>query len=104
MIMKRIYVCSPYAGDVDGNIRNAYRYCRFVIENGKNPIASHLLYPQFLDDDSPEERKIGLELGLDLLRVCDELWCFGSRISKGMKAEITMAEELGIPVRRFDDI
>jgi len=97
--MKRIYVCSPYAGDIETNVRNAHRYCRFVAECGNNPVASHLLYPQFLNDDLLSERQLGLELGLDLLRVCDELWCFGDRISEGMKAEIAKAEEWGIVVR-----
>ncbi|MCL2072071.1 MAG: DUF4406 domain-containing protein [Oscillospiraceae bacterium] len=101
--MKRIYICSQYAGDIETNVKNARRYCQFVAECGFNPIASHLLYPQFLDDNSPQERQLGLELGLDLLRVCDELWCFGERISNGMKDEIAKANEWGIVVRYSED-
>ena len=100
--LSRVYVCSPYTGDVELNAKNACDYCRFVIEQGKNPLASHLLYPQFLDDNSPSERQKGLGLGIDLLRMCDELWWFGGIISDGMKAEIEKAQAWGIPVRHFD--
>ena len=100
--LSRVYVCSPYTGDVETNTKNACDYCRFVIKQGKNPLASHLLYPQFLDDNLALERQRGLELGIDLLRMCDELWWFGSVISDGMKAEIEMAQKWGIPVRYYD--
>ena len=57
--MKRIYICSPYAGDIETNVKNAHRYCLFVAVCGNNPVTSHLLYPQFLNDDSPSERQLG---------------------------------------------
>jgi hypothetical protein len=36
-----IYVCSPFSGDVSGNIANARRYSRFAVEQGYIPIAPH---------------------------------------------------------------
>ena len=48
-----VYICSPYAGDVESNTAAARRYSRFAVEAGYIPIAPHLLFPQFLDDSSP---------------------------------------------------
>ena len=59
-----------------------------------------LLYPNLLDENNPEERKAGLDMGLLMLPRCDELWCYGDRISLGMFYEIDYARENGIPVRR----
>lgn len=47
----------PFAGDIQRNIESARRYSRFAIVMGCIPIAPHLLFPQFLDDSDPEERK-----------------------------------------------
>ena len=100
--MKLIFVCSPFAGDMEANKSKARKYCRFVMEQGNVPFAPHLLYPQFLDDTDPTERKAGIDMGLMVLESCSELWCFGSDISAGMKVEIEKAgKTLGIPVRRF---
>ena len=40
----KVYIVSRYAGDVDTNVKNAIRYCRFAIDNKKMPIAAHLLW------------------------------------------------------------
>ena len=52
-----VYICSPYAGDVENNTAAARRYCRFAVEVGYIPIAPHLLFPQFLNDSNPKERE-----------------------------------------------
>ena len=100
--MKLIYVASPYAGDVEKNVDYAKQACRTVMESGNAFFAPHLLYPAILDDMVPEERQLGIEMGLTMLSRCDELWAFGSRISAGMQAEIEEADRLGIPVRRME--
>ena len=64
------------------------------------PIASHLLYPQMLDDSDVEEREMGLMFGLALLRMCDEVWVFGE-ISRGMAEEIKEAKERKKTLRYF---
>ena len=100
--MKLIYVASPFSGDVEKNIEYAKNACRTVMDSGPAFFAPHLLYPSFLDDTVPEERKLGMDMGLAALERCDELWAFGPRISNGMAAEIANAEHLGIPVRRME--
>lgn len=99
----KIYVASPYSGNIGKNSAAAIRYCHYVINQGKMPVASHLLYPQMLDDDIPEERELGQMFGLSLLALCDEVWVFGSRISSGMEAEIAEANRLNKPIRYISE-
>lgn len=98
-----IYVCSPLRGDVERNIQKAIGYCRYIYSRGGIPLAPHVIFTTFLDDEIPEERAAGIELGLELLAKCDELWVFGEKISQGMSYEITRAKKLGIRIRRFNE-
>lgn len=86
-----VYVCSPYSGDTLKNTENARRYSRFAFEQGRIPIAPHLLFTQFLDDDNPMEREMGMHFGNVLMNLCREVWVFGDIISPGMDAEIRRA-------------
>ena len=43
-----VYVCSPYAGDVEANTARARRYCRYVTNQGGIPLAPHLYLPHIL--------------------------------------------------------
>ena len=97
---RRVYVASPYAGDVAKNTEAAIRYCRYVIGQGYMPIASHLLYPQILNDSDPAERELGLLFGLALLRLCDEVWVFGEK-SPGVLQEIEEAKKLNKPIKYY---
>lgn len=98
--MKKIYVCSRLAGDIENNIEKAKGYARFVVkECGAIPIAPHIYFTQFLDDTLPEDRAFGTMAGLMLLSDCDELWYFGDSVSQGMVREIIAAKEQNIPVR-----
>ena len=101
--MKLVYICSPYAGDIEANITFAKAACRYVMEEDCAPIAVHLLYPQILDDSIPAQREIGIRMGLRVLASCDVLWICGTRISHGMSCEIAEAERLGIPIRRITE-
>ena len=102
--MNKIYVCSPLSGDTKSNIEKAKAYCEYVVkECGAIPIAPHIYFTQFLDDDVPAERAFGIMAGLQLLSECDELWYFGDYVSKGMVTEIIAAKEQKIPVRYVSD-
>ena len=96
---KLVYIASPLSGNVEQNLDFARQACRYAIEQGVNPFAPHLLYTQMLDDSSAEERQLGLDLGNEMLKRCEELWLCGDRISAGMAGEREMANELGIPVK-----
>lgn len=98
--MKKIYVASPYAGDTLKNTEFAKDACRFVLKQGHAFFCPHLLYPNILDEHNPQERQLGLDMGIAMLESCDELWCFGESISHGMMLEIAQAKTLDIPTRR----
>lgn len=98
-----IYVCSPLRGDIERNIHKAIGYSRYIYSQWGIPLAPHVIFTTFLDDNDPTERASGMEMGLELLVKCDELWAFGDKVSEGMEAEIEAAEKLGLRVKRFDD-
>lgn len=97
-----VYICSPYAGDVKANTAQARTYCRFAVEQGTIPIASHLLFPQFMDDDNKAQRDLALFMATVLLTKCHEVWVFGKKISSGMAMEIYKAECRQMPIRYFN--
>lgn len=98
-----IYVCSPYAGEIEANVAAARRYSRFAVMRGAIPVTPHLLYPQFMDDGNPDERALALKFGQILLDKCQELWSFGEHVSSGMEAEIARAKRRGMEIRHFTD-
>ncbi len=100
--MKKVYICSPYRGDIPQNTENACRYCRYALLKGYLPVAPHLYFTRFLDDGIEAERRMGMFMGTELLKECAELWVFGIP-SEGMKEEIKLAQRIGIPVRCFEE-
>jgi len=96
-----VYVCSPFSGDAAENIANARKYSRFAVEQGYIPIAPHLLFTQFLNDNDITERELGLHFGNVLMRHCSEVWVFGEIISAGMDAEIRRAKRKNYKLRYF---
>ena len=102
--MKLIFIASPYKGDVEKNVAYAKKACRYVLMEGNSFFCPHLLYPQILDENNPEERRLGISLGKEVLAKCDELWAFGDHISSGMFEEIQFAREKGIPIKRIMEL
>src|SRR5699024_1807918 len=98
-----VYICSPYAGDVERNVNMARAYSRFAVWNTCIPITPHLPYPQMMRDSSPTERELALFIGMVLLTKCEQVWVFGSVISAGMRTEIAKAKRKKIPVRYFTE-
>ena len=98
-----VYICSPYSDDILNNERKARVFCKFAVRRGAIPLAPHLHYPQFMDENNPADRELGLFFGLVLLTKCEEVWVFGKKISHGMSREIAKAETKGIPVRYFTE-
>jgi len=98
-----VYICSPYAGNIDYNTSRARGYCRFALSVGCIPLAPHLHYPQFMDESDSESRELGLSIALILLGKCKAVWVFGDRISEGMAREIAKAKRRGMPIRYFNE-
>ena len=96
-----VYICSPYAGDVSANVENARRYSRFAVDAGYIPIAPHLLFPQFLSEET--ERELAIFMDLVLLGKCEQLWVFGGEVSDGMRREIGRAKQKNMTIRYFTE-
>lgn len=96
-----VYVCSPFAGDIQGNTERARRYSRFAADKGAIPIAPHLLFPQFLSEET--ERELALFMGVVLLGKCEQLWVFGMTVSAGMRREIEKAKKKNMIIRYFTE-
>ncbi|OPZ89129.1 MAG: hypothetical protein BWY74_02855 [Firmicutes bacterium ADurb.Bin419] len=98
-----VFICSPFAGDVDRNIQKAQGYSRFAVNKNSIPFAPHLLFPQFLDDEDKEQRELGLFFGMVFMAKCHELWVFGRNITQGMSVEIEKAKERRLKIRYFNE-
>ena len=108
-----VYICSPlrpvspdvsaHPDELKANIRLACDAYTFAAVRGFIPIAPHLYFPQYLDDNKPMERTLGMNMGLELLRKCEALWIVSHRISYGMSAEIKEAQKYSIQVKVFTE-
>ncbi len=99
--MKLVILESPFAGDVEANIKYARECVHDSLSRGEAPIASHLLYtqPGVLNDDDPKERQWGIDAGLAWKAVAHGSVVYTDLgISKGMEYGIAAAARAGIPV------
>lgn len=105
--MRLVIIESPFAGrgttatDRERNVEYGRRAMADCLRRGEAPFASHLLYtlPGVLDDDVPDERRLGIEAGLawgeraDATVVYEDLG-----VSDGMALGIERARRAGRPV------
>lgn len=99
-MMKKVYICAPLGGDVEGNLKRAREYTKYALICGTAPVVPHF-YALCLDDKIPKEREIGMAAGLSLLWFCDEMWIFGDEETEGMAAEIQFCKNLNIRTRKI---
>lgn len=105
--MKYVFICSPYRPvgedpetELRKNIDQAKRACRLAVSRGLIPLAPHLYFTQFLDDNNPQERKFGQQAGKEWMVCVSELWVVGDRISSGMEEELKLARLWSIPIKK----
>ena len=86
-MVKLVYLESPYAGDVEKNIKYARLCMKDSLNRGEYPFASHLLYTQenILDDSNPSERTLGIVAGFAFAKLCSKTVIYADLgISNGM--------------------
>ena len=99
--MNRVIVESPFAGDVEANIRYARACLKDCLLRGEAPFASHLLYTQVLDDENPNERRRGLSAAFAWMAGADLVVVYEDKgVSEGMKAGMAMAKAYSIKIER----
>ena len=99
--MRRVIVENPYTAHIEKNTHYARLCLHDCLLRNEAPFASHLLYTQegVLDDDVPEERKLGMLAGFVWGSVADAVVVYTDYgISNGMKEGIKRAEAEGRPV------
>lgn len=99
--MRRVVLESPFAGNVELNLKYCRAAMRDCLMRGETPFASHALHtqPGVLDDTNPEERKLGMEAGqawYSWAVACVVYQDLG--ISPGMKAGIEKASKLAMSI------
>ena len=109
--LKKVFICSPLRPvgetaeareiDLKRNITLAKQACRYAVKQGYVPYAPHLYFPRFLSESNPDEREMGIIMGLTWLLRCDEVWVCGMRISEGMGSEIAQAKEWDKPLKAY---
>lgn len=93
-LMPFVYVCSRYRAKTSEerlqNIELAKYACERVIQTGAIPIAPHLYFTRFLNDNDEFEREFGLEAGKKMMEMCSSFFVLtvDEEISKGMDEEI----------------
>ena len=93
-IAPMIYVCSRYRAknreELTRNIEIAKHVCYKIACDGAIPIAPHLYFPRFMDDEIEQERYFGMEAGKRLMDQCTSFHVVtvDGMISSGMKEEI----------------
>ena len=99
--MRLVIIESPYAGDIEKNVRYARACLHDSLMRGEAPIASHLLYtqPGVLDDTIPSERQQGIDAGLAWREVAQSSIIYADLgISSGMEYGIAKAQESGVEI------
>lgn len=94
--MKRVVIESPYAGDIELNLRYLRACMADCLLRGEAPFASHGLYtqPGVLRDDVPAERQHGIDAGFTWRSAADATVVYTDLgITRGMSAGIEHAEK-----------
>ena len=106
-VVARVILESPYSGIVEVNLAYGRRCISDMLRRGEAPFASHLLYtqPGVLDDNDPEERKLGMDAGFRWIEVADYSAMYVDYgVSRGMIEGALRAQEHNkfVEVRRLD--
>lgn len=99
----KVYVCAPVKkGDPMNRAKNL-EYCRFVYRMGGIPIAPYIYFEMFINHAEEGQNRDGIEMGIQLLEECDELWVFGREVTCAMREELNLARRLKIKVHYVFD-
>lgn len=96
--MRRVIIESPFAGDVERNLKYLRAAMRDSLLRGEAPFASHALYtqPGVLDDADRFERELGIEAGFAWRLAAQRTAVYADHgISPGMQLGCVHAKRMG---------
>lgn len=92
-----VIVESPFAGNMEVNRQYAIQACADCFRRGEIPFASHLIYPQILDELKPAEREQGITAGYAFWEIATRIVFYTDLgMSVGMERAMRRAKELRI--------
>ena len=102
--VRSAYVCSPLRAENEMELYQNMKVARFYMYQaykklGMLPRALHAYV--IYDDAKPHERAMALRHGRELLSQCQLLLVCGRTVTSGMREEIRIAAELGMPIIVF---
>ncbi len=101
--MKIVYIAHPIGGDIKNNLSKIIDIIRQInLEEPEIiPFAHYWVDCHALNDNIEIERNRGIKNDVEFFnrKIIDELRLYGDKISKGMKAEISLCHRLGIPIK-----
>ncbi len=97
--MRLVAILSPFAGQQRKNIEYARRAMLDSLKRGEAPYASHLLYPQVLNDLRTKDREMGMEVGRAWMERADAAIVYADLgLSEGMLRDLEGARLAGLEV------
>jgi hypothetical protein len=91
----------PGTPEFEANVSYARLAMLDSLKRGEAPYGSHLLYPQCLNDATPEEREMGIQAGFAWGAAADLVAVYVDRgITEGMRRGIERAEAAGQTVEK----
>lgn len=96
-----VYICAPFSGNVETNIKNAVKLAELAYQKGCIPLTPHVLFP-FMNDENKKHRKDAMFMDIILLSKCQELWVLGDTITERMEKEIGIATERRQTIKYFN--
>lgn len=96
-----VIIESPFAGDIERNLRYVRACMRDCVFRSEAPFASHALYTQegVLRDEVPEERELGMGLGWHVMKRADRVAVYTDLgWSSGMIRGVNAARDAGIEI------
>lgn len=95
----RVFIASPFSGDVERNLRYARACLLDSLSRHESPFMPHLIYPQVLDDTNLDHRTQGIIAGLSWVEASEKFIMYVDLgKSAGMLMEETRALRCNIPV------
>lgn len=102
-VMRRVILESPYAASAGRTVEENVAFARLCmadsIKRNESPVAFHLLFPQVMDENDPDQRHHAMQLASWWLPAADAVVVYTDRgITRGMGDAITAARAADIPV------
>lgn len=96
--MKVIYLAHPLTAPtregIEENRKRASAWAAWALnEHGVSPVCSWIVLTGVLEE-TPENRAKGLAADKAQVRLCEEIWLVGGRVSSGMREEIEHAKKV----------